>query len=335
MIPMKFSSALRLRSLTLLALAPLLAACGGTEAGESDGGPRVVTAIYPLQYVADRVAGEHTEVTNLTSPGVEAHDLELTVQQVATLSESDLVVYLEEFQPAVDQAVEQNGPDEVLEVTEVIDLAPGEDDHGDEDGDDEHAGEADVHAAEDDHAGESAEEHAEHAGGDPHFWLDPVLMGTVAEAFAERMGEVDPDHAADYDRTAEELVTELTELDEEYTRGLARCERDTVVVSHDAFGYLERHGLHFEPIAGLSPDSEPSPSHLAELQDLIGEEDVTTVFSETLASPALAESLAGDLGLETAVLDPIEGLTADTEGEDYLSLMRANLEKLRTANGCT
>jgi zinc transport system substrate-binding protein len=108
------------------------------------------------------------------------------------------------------------------------------------------------------------------------------------------------------------------------------------VVSHDAFGYLgARYGLNLHPINGLSPDAEPSPAHLAELADLIESEGVTTVFSETLASPELADSLAGDLGLETAVLDPIEGLTEETEDEDYLSLMRANLAALRTANDCS
>lgn len=323
---MKFSPATRLRPLTLLALAPLLAACGGAGgAGDDAGtGPRVVTSIYPLHYVAERVAGDRAEVTNLTSPGVEAHDLELGAQQVAALSESDLVVYLEEFQPAVDEAVAENGPERVLEVTEVVELAPTEEDH-----------EEDEHAGEDSHAGETEEEHAAHAGeGDPHFWLDPKRLGEVATAFAAEMGEVDPDNAEAYRAGAEELLADLADLDESYTQGLADCAQDTVVVSHDAFGYLEQYGLHFEAIAGLSPDSEPSPAHLAELQDLIRDEGITTVFAETLTSPALSESLARDLGLATDVLDPIEGLTADTEEEDYLSLMRANLEKLQQANGC-
>jgi zinc transport system substrate-binding protein len=105
------------------------------------------------------------------------------------------------------------------------------------------------------------------------------------------------------------------------------------VVSHDAFGYLERYWLHLEAIAGLSPDAEPSPAHLAELQDVAQEVGITTVFTETLGSRELADTLARDLGLRTATLDPIEGVGEDSE-DDYLSLMRSNLAHLREANGC-
>jgi len=324
MIVMSRSTVPRRATVLLALTAPLLTACGG-GLGDSaaETGPRVVAAFYPLEYVAERVAGEHAQITNLTSPGADSHDLELTVRQTAELSEADLVVYLEDYQPAVDGAVDQNGPEHVLQVTDVVELAES----GAEGGD---------HADEDDHAGETEEEHAEHAGeGDPHFWLDPVRLGEVAAAFAEKMAEIDPDHAEAYDANAEELQADLRALDQEYEQGLADCALDTVVVSHDAFGYLTKYGVHFEAIAGLSPDVEPSPAHLAELQDLIRSEGVSTVFSETLASPAMAESLASDLGLETGVLDPVEGLSEETAGEDYLSLMRTNLERLQRANDCT
>lgn len=316
---MKNAPATRLRStaVTVLTVPLLLAGCGGPVGGADSGsGPRVVASFYPLAYVAERVAGDHAEVVNLTSPGVEAHDLELTVRQTAELSEADLVIYQDGFQPAVDEAVEQNGPEEVLEVTETIDLLPAEDEHADE------------------HAGETTAEHAEHGDSDPHFWLDPTRMVTLAEEVEDRLAALEPEHAADYAAQLDDLRADLTELDGAYTSGLARCEIDTVVVSHDAFGYLEQYGLHFEPIAGLSPDAEPSAAHVAELADLIEEERISTVFSETLASPAMAETLARDLGIETAVLDPVEGLGDATAEEDYLSLMRRNLEQLRTANRC-
>ena len=148
------------------------------------------------------------------------------------------------------------------------------------------------------------------------------------------MAEVDPDHAADYRAELADLQADLERLDADYREGLTGCELDTVVVSHDAFGYLEKYGLTFEAVAGLSPDVEPSPAHLAQLEDLIRETGVTTVFSETLASPAMARTLASDLDLETGVLDPVEGLPADAGQEDYLSLMRANLQALQQANGC-
>jgi zinc transport system substrate-binding protein len=250
---------------------------------------------------------------------VEPHDLELTVRQTAEVADADLVVYVKGLQPAVDAAVQEHGPERVVEATEVVELRPlDEDEHADE------------------HGEEPADEHAEHAAaeGDLHFWVDPLRMAEVAAEVHTALSEMDPDHRDDYQSNFETLREDLQRLDEEYRAGLADCRLDTVVVSHDAFGYLEKYGLHFEPIAGLSPDAEPSPAHLTELADLIRREGVTTVFSETLASPAMAETLAKEVGLQTAVLDPIEGLSDATADEDYLSLMRANLEALRAANGC-
>lgn len=304
------------RRLAAAALATplLLAGCGDPLAGGGSG-TRVVTSFYPLEYVAERIVGEHADVVTLTSPGVEPHDLELTVRRTAEVAEADLVVYEKGLQPAVDAAVAEHGPEQVVEATDVVELAPAE-------------AEA--------HEGESEEEHAEHADadGDLHFWLDPVRLAEVAGEVAARMAEIDPDNAADYEANLATLRADLESVDAEYTDGLAECRLDTVVVSHDAFGYLEQYGLHFESIAGLSPDAEPSPKHLTELAGLIESEGITTVFSETLASPAMAQTLASDLGLDTAVLDPIEGLSDATAGEDYLSLMRANLAALQEANEC-
>ncbi len=159
-------------------------------------------------------------------------------------------------------------------------------------------------------------------------------MADLADAVADGLAEADPDGAAAYRRNAADLRTELESLDAELTAGLAECERDTVVVSHEAFGYLERYGLHFEAIAGLSPDAEPTPAVLADLEELIADEGVTTVFSERLASPAMAESLASDTGVDTAVLDPLEGPGEGDAAGDYVALMQQNLAALQRANGC-
>ena len=129
------------------------------------------------------------------------------------------------------------------------------------------------------------------------------------------------------------MTATLDQLDRDYRTGLASCARHLVVTSHDAFGYQTKYGLEFASIAGLTPDSEPSASHLEQLRSLIAEQHITTVFSETLASPKMADVLSSDLGLRTAVLDPIEGITQGS-GADYVSIMRANLAALQQANEC-
>ena len=294
-----------------LASAVLLAGCGGSDDAAGNG-RSAVAAFYPLAWVTEQVAGDGWEVTNLTGPGTEPHDLALDIQQTATLAEADLVVLEHDFQPAVDETVEANAPEaEVVDAADVVDLMP-----------------ASEHEHEHDEAG-----HA-HGDLDLHFWQDPLLMADLGDAVADRLAELDPDGAATYEDNAAALRDELETLDQEYVDGLARCERTTTVVSHEAFSYLARYGLQFEAIAGLSPDAEPTPADLARLQQLITEDGITTVFSERLASSKMADSLAGDLGLDTAVLDPIEGLSDETTDDDYRSLMGQNLDALRTANGC-
>lgn len=279
---------------TALALSTLLAGCGGGSAGSVEDGTRVVASFYPLQYVAERVVGEDAEVENLTAPGLEPHDLELTVRQTAEIAEAGLAFYQKGFQPAVDEAVAQADPAHVVETTEIVPLEDG----------------------------------------DPHVWLDPAKLSKIAAGFTEEMAAVDPSNAKDYRANLADLEKDLAALDGEFRTGLSQCAVDTVVVSHDAFGYLEKYGLHFDSIAGLSPDAEPSPAHIRELHDLIETEQISTVFSETLASPKMSETIADDLGLGTGVLDPIEGLSERTADEDYLSLMRSNLAALKKANGC-
>ncbi|GAA1543831.1 metal ABC transporter substrate-binding protein [Nocardioides humi] len=305
---------------------------GDTKSGTSGARPEVVAAFYPLEYVAARVAGDHAKVTSLTKAGVEPHDLEINVQDTARIAAADLVVFESEFQPAVDETVAENAGGETLDVADVVELEPFEehedhDEHADEEGDE--------HADEEGEEGEEGEEDHEHGEFDPHFWHDPIRVAAFGDAVATSLSELDPDHAADYAANAADLRSDLEALDQEFEAGLSSCERDTIVVSHDAFGYLEKYGLHMASIAGLSPDAEPTPAAIAELQQLIRREGITTVFSETLVSPKTAETLAGDLGIESKVLDPIEGLTDETADQDYLSLMRSNLAALRTANGCS
>ncbi|MGB0099195.1 MAG: metal ABC transporter substrate-binding protein [Nocardioides sp.] len=310
---------------TSVALLPLaLSSCAAFDDSASTAdGVEVAAAFYPLQYVAERVAGPHASVANLTSPGDDPHDLELTVSETAEVTQADLVIYEHGFQPAVDDAVDVNAEGATLDVADAVELRPAEE-HDHEHADDEHEAEH----AEDDHA-----DH-DHGDLDPHFWQDPLLMADLADAVADQLAQTDPDHEDDYRANAADLRTDLETLDAAYADGLAQCERNIVVVAHDAFGYLGRYGLEFEPIAGLSPDAEPTPADLGHLQEVIEDEGITTVFYESLVSPAIAEQLANDTGAQVAVLDPVEGLSDQTAGEDYLSLMKSNLTALEEANGC-
>jgi zinc transport system substrate-binding protein len=300
-------------------------AAGGGSAG-NDGTFTVVASFYPMEYLAKEIGGDHVSVSDLTEPGVEPHDLELSPRQTAELREADMILYLKGLQPAVDEAVGQADVKTTVDATTLTKL----EDRGTEVGHDH--GQEEEHA--DEHAGEGEEHGEEDAAADPHIWLDPVRYAEVAEGVGKALEKADPDHADAYRKNTEALVGKLDELNKAYEDGLKDRSTDTFIASHSAFGYLaERYGLDQEAISGLDPESEPSPARRKELEDIAKKEKVTTVFFETLASDKTAKTLAADTGLKTDVLDPIEGIGDKSQGGDYLEVMRSNLKNLQKALG--
>ncbi|GMA30981.1 metal ABC transporter substrate-binding protein [Litorihabitans aurantiacus] len=301
--------------ISALALALPLAACGdggGTASDAAGDTVDVLASFYPLQYLTQRVGGDAVTVSSLTPAGAEPHDLELSPAQVASVGRADLVVYLSGFQPAVDTAVTEAAPT-AIDVAGAARLRDA------------------AHEEEHDHEGE--EEGHDHGTLDPHFWLDPIRMADAADAVAAQLSEVDPDGAADFEANAATLRTELEGLDGSYRTGLAQCETTTIVVAHEAYGYLATaYGLEQEGISGIDPDAEPSPARLREIEQVVRDTGVNIIFTESLIDPRVAEVLAGDLGITTGVLDPLEN-QADPEA-DYLDVMESNLASLRDALTC-
>lgn len=289
----------------------LVAGCAADPSPQS-ANVTITASFYPLQYVAQQVAGDNATVETLAQPGVEPHDLELSPSSVRGLGDADLVLYLSGFQPAVDDAIATTDAHS-LDAASVVALHSAEHHHEDED----------EHADEDDH---------DHGASDPHFWLDPTLLATYAIAVGDELAALDPANADTYTANAAALSDILSVMDEDFSTGLAQCERDIIVVSHEAFGYLaERYGLEQVGIAGIDPESEPSPARILEIRDVVESTGVTTIFTESLINPAVAESIAQDTGATTAVLDPVETVVDD---DDYATVMARNLENLRVALDC-
>jgi zinc transport system substrate-binding protein len=300
-------------ALTAVVLLPLLAGCGDDGEGSAPDTVQIEASFYPLAWMAEGVGGAHVSVDSLTEPGAEPHDLELTPADVASISDADLVVYLSGFQPAVDDAVAEADGAAVLDVAPAADLdltfTPIEE----------------------------GEEHAEEAGSvDPHFWLDPTRLAAVAGAFADKLSELDPSHTDAYEANLAELTDQLDTLDGQLMTGLAACASTDLVTSHNAFGYLaRRYGLTQEGITGLTPEEEPSPADLAAVTQFVEAHHVTTIYFETLVSPDIADAVAAETGATTDVLDPLEGLTDESPGNDYLEVMAANLANLRKGQSCS
>lgn len=294
-----------------------LSACSGDKAVAANTSKfDVVASFYPMAFLADRIGGDHVHVTTLTSPGQEPHDLEISPQQIASLEESDAVLYLKNLQPSVDDAVAQSPVKTKIDAASLTTL----EDHGDEVG---------GHAA-----GHDSHEGGESTGKDPHIWLDPVRYAQVAEGVGKAFEKADPKHAADYKKNTAALVKRLNELNTEFADGLAHTRSKVFITTHAAFGYLaERYGLTEEAVSGLDPESEPSAARVRDLERMAKADGVSTVFYETLVSDKTARTLARDTGLKTDVLDPIEGITGKSRGKDYFAVQRANLKALQQALG--
>jgi zinc transport system substrate-binding protein len=258
--------------------------------------PAVVAAFYPLAFAAQTIGGPGLHVRNLTPSGAEPHDVELTPRDVGDLQRARLVLYLSH---GFQPAVEQAVRDARgtrVDVLAGLRLHPG--------------------------SGEEA------GKTDPHVWLDPVLYARIVQRIGRALGRP---------AAATRLVQRVLALDRADRAGLAHCARRDFVTSHAAFGYLaQRYGLQQIAITGIDPQSEPSAKRIASLAQVVRDRHIKTVFFERLVSPKLAQTVAREAGVQTAVLDPIEGLTsAESEhGDTYLSLMRQNLTALRTVLGC-
>ncbi|MER5467394.1 zinc ABC transporter substrate-binding protein [Streptomyces sp. NPDC002935] len=302
---------------TALGLGALTACSGSASAdGKNNGKLDVVASFYPLQYLAEQIGGTHVNVTNLTQPGQEPHDLEISARQTARLQEADAVLYLKNLQPAVDDAVAQAEVKTKIDAASLTTLEK----HGNEVGG--HA------AAHDDSAGE------ESGATDPHIWLDPVRFGEVAEGISDALKKADPKHSADYEKNMSALRKKFVALNTDFHNGLADTKTRTFITTHAAFGYLaERYGLTEEAINGLDPESEPSANRVKGLEAMAKADGVTTVFYETLVSDKTARTIADDAGLRTDVLDPLEGITDKSRGSDYMQVMESNLKALQTALG--
>ncbi|WP_370419208.1 metal ABC transporter substrate-binding protein [Streptomyces sp. QH1-20] len=310
-------------ALAALGLLSLTACSSETDGKNSEGKLKVVASFYPLEFLAKEIGGAHVSVSALTKPGVEPHDLELTPKQTASLDEAGAVVYLKGLQPGVDKAIKQSSAKHVVDAASLTEL----EEHGDEvDGHQHESG--DKHA--DEHEGH---EH-EHEGGDPHIWLDPVKYAEVAKGVAKTLAEADPDHKADFEKNADALAHKLDGLHKKFEAGLKNRASDTFISTHAAFGYLaERYGLTEEAVNGLDPEAEPSAARMKELHEVAEKHHVSTIFFETLADPKTAKTLASDLKLKTDVLDPLEGITDKSKGDDYFEVMESNLAALRKALG--
>ena len=260
---------------------------------------QIVASFYPMAFFAQQIAGDNAVITNITPAGAEPHDYEPSTQQIAQMERANLVILNGNVEPWANKikANIQNSSTKIISVSDSI-----------------------------------------ATNKDPHVWLDPVLAKQEVQHISNAIIAINPTNADQYKQNTTSLLTKLDQLDSAYKTGLAQCSTKDIVTSHDAFSYLaQQYGLHQVPIAGLSPDEEPSTQALIATAKLVQEKNIQYIFFESLVSPKLAQTIATETHTQALELNPLEGLTTDQQqgGEDYFTVMYNNLHNLQLALSCT
>lgn len=271
------------------------------------GGVKIAVSVYPLKEIAQNVGGEKATVSMITPNGVEPHDYQPTPQDIAVLQGADLVLvngagmepWFEKIKPDLEkQGVKILILSQTFPLSDMIANSKGQI--------------------------------------DPHIWLNPQLFQKEIDSVRDALISLNG-NAPFYTENAKRYSTEIAVLDAQFIEGLKSCSLNNFITTHDAFEYLAIH-YHLTPhgIVGFSPEEEASPRAIAELATMARKQKIKYVLVEPLGSDKIAKTLATEAGLKTLTLNPLEGITADQaqQGATYQTLMKENLDNLRTALSC-
>lgn len=262
---------------------------------------KVSASFYPLAFFAREVGGDKVEVVTVVPQSVEPHDFEPTARELSQVYDSKIFVYngvnLDPWASQIKNDVEAQGV-KTIDMSTYVNVQRN----------------------------------------DPHFWLDPNRAKFIVSTLRDQFTQLDSSNSSYYKERAQNLDIKLSTLSLEYENGLALCSQRSIITSHDAFGYLAaRYTINVNAITGIDPEGEPDPKRLAELSQLVKSTGIKYIFTETLVSPRVAESLASETGASVLVFNPIEGLTVEevNRGDNYFTIMQQNLQNLKTALQCT
>lgn len=293
----------------------ILVGCSGEKSKNSAKNKdsiQVVTTFYPMYDFTKNVAGKNADVTMLITGNTEPHDYEPSPKDIAKIQDADLFVYnSDEMETWVKSVLKDldRSKTVVVEASKGISLLDSEEE---------------THSHDEEH-------HHDHDS-DPHVWLDPVLAQEEAENIYQGLIKADRQHKANYKQNYQTYQKKLNQLDQAYKKALASAQNRTFVTQHTAFSYLaKRYDLTQKAIAGFSPDQEPSAAGLAKIENFVKENNIRIIFTEELASPKIAKTIANATGAKLEPLSPLESLSEKDQkaGADYISVMQQNLKQLR------
>lgn len=267
----------------------------------------ITTSFYPLTFFTKQIVGDRATVYNLIPSTVEPHTYEPTAQDIVHIETSDIVIVNGIIEPWLEK-IQSQVQDSKTKVIVV---------------------------------GNGLFSQTVFEGGkdivDPHIWLNPQLAKQEVQKISDSIIAKDQRNKDIYIQNTKQLLAQLDELDKTYKNSLTQCKENYFVTSHAAFGYMaSRYGLKQIPIAGLSPEEEPSPQQLSAIIQVVKKNNIRYIFFENLMSPKFSQTIAQETGVQTLVLDPLEGISDDNQkkGFNYFTVMNQNLHNLHIALSC-
>ena len=287
----------------------VLGACGQKTSQDSKEakGMKIVTSFYPIYAMVKEISGDLNDVRMIqSSSGI--HSFEPSANDIAAIYDADVFVYhshtLESWAGSLDLSL-QNSKVKVIEASEgmTLERVPG---------------------LEDMQAGDGIDEKTLY---DPHTWLDPEKVAEETQIIADKLSELDNANKDTYQKNAQSYSNKAHDLTNKYKPIFEKASQKTFVTQHTAFSYLaKRFGLNQLGIAGISPDQEPSPRQLTEIQEFVKTYKVKTIFTESNASSKVADTLVKSTSVSLKTLNPLE---ADPQNDkSYLENLEENLAVL-------
>jgi len=277
--------------------------------------PMVAVSTFSLYDITKHISGDTLEIINIIPFGVDPHSYEPTPKSMADITKSELVLYSGAgLEPWTDGFEFKN---RVIDISKHVKLR-----------------ELDAHEHErhDFHDNQCA-----HNKIDPHYWLDFSNMQTATNLITKELIKIAPSNELLYLTNRDKYLKMLQKLDIDYQKALTGCNLDTIIVNHNAIGYLaSRYGFHVEALSGFSPEAEPSAKNMTRLIAHVREHSVPTVFFETFVSDRAIKSIADEAKVSVDVLQPLGNITADEAEKNltYEQMMYINLEKISKALMC-
>lgn len=284
--------------LILILCMNLVAGCGNNSDATQTKKVQVVASFYPMAEFAKAVGKEHVQITTLVPDGAEPHDWEPSPRDLTKLGHAKVFVYNGIVEPWAEQALTALSERQILAVE----------------------------------AGDGL--FSRKGKQDPHVWISPKKAIVEVKRIKDALCEADPQNAADYEKNSAAYIEKLQALDNKLQQTVTSAPKKVFVTAHAAFGHLaDDYGLRQLSVAGLSPESEPTPGDMQRLIRTVKREEVKYVFFETLTNPKIARIVAEETGAQILVLDPLEGLTEEgrQQGLDYLHIMEQNIVNLSKA----